>query len=430
MAEVSDDSGDRLARARAAARAVACALLGVALGLSAAFCALHGRARLFERDSRFGTREKSVPSPGQQARLAGSVLPEDTGSIGEILVHYTPGLEPLVADAYADFLGTLSPATRIVAVVPKPDERERVDRPRDRVIRLWNRINPSGALAARTRVVAVDGPISVWSKDRALVMAPDAAAGERTGLVIPAPPDRRWRERSNDWRTLAQVAHAMPDRYYVRELPLAFDAGDFEVANGRIVVDSNLVTKNRARGVDSVDRLRALVEGLFGRQVVVLGAADGDVPRHHLSMYMAALDRGVALVGDPRAAKAVLGGEFAPGEVDPDTGDALRADFSDATIERFERAAEDLRRAGWSVLRIPEVPFLDKTYMAYTNGVYEARGGARVAWMPTFDIPELDSRARRIYEALGWEVRAVRARALYPYHGTIGCLVNVLARAK
>jgi hypothetical protein len=74
------------------------------------------------------------------------------------------------------------------------------------------------------------------------------------------------------------------------------------------------------------------------------------------------------------------------------------------------------------------VAFLDKTYMAYTNGVYETRGGARVAWMPTFDLPELDARARAVYESLGWTVKPVRARGLYPFHGTIGCLVNVLAR--
>ena len=117
-----------------------------------------------------------------------------------------------------------------------------------------------------------------------------------------------------------------------------------------------------------------------------------------------------------------------PGESDPDTGEPLRADFSDAMVARFDRAAADLTAAGWRVVRIPEVPFLDKTYMAYTNGVYETRGGARIAWMPTFDLPELDARARAVYESLGWQVRPVRARGLYPLHGTIGCLVNVLAR--
>jgi hypothetical protein len=45
-----------------------------------------------------------------------------------------------------------------------------------------------------------------------------------------------------------------------------------------------------------------------------------------------------------------------------------------------------------------------------------------------FDLPALDARATQIYESLGWRVRPVRARKLYPFHGTIGCLVNVLAR--
>jgi hypothetical protein len=97
-------------------------------------------------------------------------------------------------------------------------------------------------------------------------------------------------------------------------------------------------------------------------------------------------------------------------------------------VARFDRAAADLTAAGWRVVRIPEVPFLDKTYMAYTNGVYETRGGVKTAWMPTFDLPALDAQARAVYESLGWRVHPVRARGLYPLHGTIGCLVNVLAR--
>jgi hypothetical protein len=143
---------------------------------------------------------------------------------------------------------------------------------------------------------------------------------------------------------------------------------------------------------------------------------------------MVALDGGVALVGDPRAAEAIAGSAFAPGETDPDTGERLRADFSDVTVARFHRAARDFEAAGWRVVRVPEVPFLDKTYMAYTNGVYETCAGTHVAWVPFFGIPELDTRARAVYESLGWQVRPVRSRALYAYHGTIGCLANVLAR--
>lgn len=394
------------------------AVLGVALGLALAFGVL-----------RIASRAKGPPPPAPATRLAGGVLREDAGGLGEVLVHYVPRLEPLVADAYTDFLGTVDPRTRVVAVVPRADADAAGEAPRDRLQRFLARIDPSGGLSARTRVVEVQGPISVWSKDRALVMAPEPGA-PRTGLVIPAPPDARWKERANDWRTLAQVAEAMPERFYVRQLPLDFDAGDFDVAGDHVLVDDNLVTKNRARGLGDVGELRKLIEGLFARPVSVLGAADGDVPRHHMSMYMAALDGGVALVGDPRAALPIVGRDWTPGEVDPDTGEPLHADFSDAMLARFDRAAADLAAAGWRVVRIPEVPFLDKTYMAYTNGVYETRGGGGVktAWMPTFDLPELDARARAVYESLGWTVRPVRARGLYPFHGTIGCLVNVLAR--
>jgi hypothetical protein len=391
------------------------ALAGVAVGLLGAVGVL-----------RFASRSKAPPPPTPSVKLAGGILREDAGSLEEILVHYVPRLEPLFQDAYADFLGTIDPATRVVVVLPRPDA-DGGETPQERLGEMLARIDPSGGLAARARAVEVDGPISIWSKDRALVLGPDAQAS-RTGLVIPLPPDPQWKERANDWRTLAQMAGAMPERFYVRQLPLAFDAGDFDVAGGRVLVDDNLVTKNRSRGVSSVQELSKLVEGLLARPVQVLGAADGDVPRHHMSMYMAALDGGVALVGDPRAGMAVVGEGFVPGEIDPDTGEPLRADFSDAMVARFDHAAAALSAAGWKVVRIPEVPFLDKTYMAYTNGVYETRAGKRIAWMPTFDLPELDARARAVYESLGWKVLPVRARGLYAWHGTIGCLVNVLGR--
>lgn len=399
------------------------AALGIGLGLVAALAVLL-----------LVSHRRAPPPPAPAKKLAGGLLREDSGALDEILVHYVPRLEPLVADAYADFLGTLSPSTRVVVVVPKDASDAgtpaTVSAAREGLARLLARIDPSGGLAARTRVVDVDGPISVWSKDRALVLAPDDTA-TRTGFVIPVPPDPRWKERANDWRTLEQVAGAMPDRFYVRQLPIEFDAGDFDVAGDEVLVDDNLVTKNARRGVADVGELRRLLEGAFARPVVVLGHVDGDVPRHHMSMYVAALSGPggrVALVGDPREARALVGDPFVPGESDPDTGEALRADFSDATVARFDAAAVGLTAAGWRVVRIPEVPFLDKTYMAYTNGVYETRGGARIAWMPTFDLPALDARARQVYESVGWQVRPVRARQLYAYHGTIGCLVNVLAR--
>jgi hypothetical protein len=288
------------------------------------------------------------------------------------------------------------------------------------------RLDPGGALDARTRVVETDGPISVWSKDRALV---SPAPGGRTGLLVPMPPDGQWPERLNDWHTLSAVASAIPARYYVRELPLLFDAGDFAVTGNRVLIDANLFAKNRARGVASPEAMRDVVAKLLHRDVVMLGHDDGDVPRHHLSMYMAPLGDGVALVGDPAAALPIVGESYAPGDMSPDTGEALKADFGPVMLARFERAAKDLAAAGFHVVRIPTVAFDDKTYFAYTNGLYETRGGKKIAWVPQYGQPKLDAIAMKTYADLGWETHPVDVRAEWPLHGTIGCLANVLARS-
>jgi hypothetical protein len=149
-------------------------------------------------------------------------------------------------------------------------------------------------------------------------------------------------------------------------------------------------------------------------------------------MYMTPLGnrggRDVVLVGDPRLSRDIVGEGFMPGEIDPDTARPLRADFSATMLARHDRAAAALAEAGFSVVRIPTVPFLDKTYMAYTNGVFGTWGARRIAWVPSYEIPGLDRRAHAVYEELGWEVRPVRVRSVYAYHGTIGCLVNVIGR--
>ena len=132
--------------------------------------------------------------------------------------------------------------------------------------------------------------------------------------------------------------------------------------------------------------------------------------------------------GQNGAGKELVGESFAPGEKSPDSGEPLVADFSAQTVARYERAVADLTRAGFRVTRIPTVPFDDKTYLAYTNGVFETRGARRTAWFPTFGLPRLDEAALAVYRGLGWEARPVPSRAAFPFHGTLGCLVNVLAR--
>jgi len=382
------------------------AALGAALGLIFAFAVIALRARAGEH------------APPAAPPMAGRFVADDTGPLREIIMHYVPELEPTFAATYRDFLGTLPEKTRVVLVVRQGD--------RPALEAFLARIDASRILS-RARVVEIDVALGIWSKDRALVLSP-AEADARQVLLVPPRPRRGEASRPADWSIVPAVVAALPYSFELRSLPIAFDGGDFAISGGRVIFDVNLFARNRTRGFRSPSELKEKLGGLLGRDVVMLGTEVGDVPRHHMSMYMAPLGDGTVLVGDPAAGASLVGGAYVPGDVSPETGQLLRADFSPETIARFDRAARDLANAGFRVVRIPTVPFDDKTYFAYTNGVYETRDGQRTAWVPRFDVPALDAAARAVYEGLGFRVVPVSVRAIYTQHGTLGCLVNVVAR--
>jgi hypothetical protein len=337
------------------------------------------------------------------------LMSDSEGALDEVVMHYVPELEPAFAASHRDFLTSLDPDVRVVFVVRRGD-RTRLEA--FLAANVWH---------GRSRVIEIDGPLGIWSKDRALVA--DRDSEDPIELFIPARPRPGDGSRPGDWAIVPAMASAMGD-VRTRELPIAFDAGDFAVSSTRVVFDVNAFARNRLRGAKTPSDLRDRVRALFGPRALMLGGEVGDVPPHHMSMYMALLDHDVALVGDPVAGRAIVGDDYAPGELGPETRQPLRADFRPATIARFDRAAADLEAAGLHVVRIPTVPFDDKTYFAYTNGVF----ADHVARIPSFGVRALDEAARRVYESIGWRVVPIASRDVYALHGTIGCLVNVLRR--
>ena len=378
------------------------ATLGIALGLG--IVAAVGTA---------GAKRSTEP-------FAPQVLAEAEGALAEVAMHYVPRLAGVVREPYSDFLRQLPQDVAIRFVVPDDMTQAQNER-----MRAWlDGVEPS--LWSRTKVVRSPGPITTWSKDRALVT--EAGADGAAWLVAPAEPGLDWEERHNDWSTVESLAAASEGRYVRKIAPFDFDSGDFAMLNGAIVVDANLLEKNAHRDVRDVKTLERRLEAWFDTEVIVLGEEPGDTPPHHLSMYMTPLDGKTVLVGDPAAARAIVGAPFCPGPRSAETGEPLCADFGARTQRRFDRVARELSERGFDVVRIPNVPLEPKTYIAYTNGVYETRDARRIAYVPMYDVPKLDSAARDIYERLGWKVRPIRVGKVYAYHGTIGCLVNVLAR--
>ncbi len=365
----------------------------------------------------------SASSQPDVPRVDGRLLDEAEGTLDLLAFHYVAEAAPITDEIYRAFFSSLPPKTRLLALVPPPHDG--LDSAAG-LETLLSALPDGGRLLERTSIALASDSISPWSKDRALV------ASSRTGslLLAPSEPTGSWSRRRADWNAPMDLAAAFSSVLSASSLPLDFDAGDFAVTGERLLVDANLLEKNRGRGIDRAAELAATLERMFGMPVVVLGEKPGDVPRHHLSMYLTPLTDGVILLGDPREGRRIVGAGYRPGETSPETGEPLDADFSEAMLARYDRSERELARAGFKVVRIPTVPFDDKTYFAYTNGVFETRAGKRMAWVPTFGVPALDQAALGVYRAQGWEVRPIPSRAAFRYHGTIGCLVNPLVRGR
>jgi hypothetical protein len=352
-----------------------------------------------------------------------ALLPEADGALAHVLLHWTPRADRDLARPYADFLAAIDPSVRVTFVIPRHLAESEIKLFERRL----NEIDPTGQLLARVIRVEVNGPITAWSKDRALVGKQDPAT-RHSRLIIPAEPPDTWQERHNDWRTVSEVVQRFPERFTLDASPFDFDAGDIAVARGGLIIDGNLLEKNRRRGYTNLQQLAGRLGEYLQMQVLTLGQNFGDTPRHHLSMYMTPLTKNQVLVGDPSAARAIVADGYQPGIAADSAQTPLVADFSPEVVQRFERAHAELVKQGFAVTRIVNVPFDDKTYFAYTNGIYEVRGGRHIAYVPAYDVPELDRAAHDTYRRLGWEVIAIHVRSLYAYHGTIGCVVNVLER--
>ena len=91
--------------------------------------------------------------------------------------------------------------------------------------------------------------------------------------------------------------------------------------------------------------------------------------------------------------------------------------------------AAQLAERGFAVTRIPVVVLPGAgSYVTYTNALFDVEGGHRVVYMPTYALPALDAAGQKFWEAQGFEVKPIDVSPIYRLNGSLGCLVNVLAR--
>ena len=110
-----------------------------------------------------------------------------------------------------------------------------------------------------------------------------------------------------------------------------------------------------------------------------------------------------------------------------------------ATVERrpgfgispklFDRAAQLLVARGFRVERVPVVVLAGSgSYITYTNALFDRRGDTRIIYLPTYAQPALDAAGAAFWRDHGFEVHPIDVSPIYQLNGSLGCLVNVLAR--
>jgi peptidyl-arginine deiminase len=327
------------------------------------------------------------------------LVPEDaSGHLRRIAIHYVPAMDRRVLPVWRELFAKL-PADIAVAVA--------VERPQD-YARFMTRMREEGVALDRFQPVVVGRQLTTWSRDRMASLDGDRVLAPPRVAAGSGP-------RAGDWEAPFAIAR---DVYHVRPAiaELVFEGGDLAASQSFVFADANLIGRNLGRGDATRAHLEDVLRGTFSQEVIWLGDARGDVPEHHIMMYMVPLDDRRALVGDVR-----LGRQLAPGvTADPATSEHAA---------RFDRVAAQLSERGFAVTRIPVVVLPGAgSYVTYTNALFDRDATGPIVYLPTYRIPALDRAATDSYTALGYRVVPIDVSTVYTLNGSLGCLVNVMAR--
>jgi Porphyromonas-type peptidyl-arginine deiminase len=342
---------------------------------------------------------------GGTAINARLVAEDGSAPLRRIAIHYAPAADRVALGVWTQLFAVLPASVEVeVEVAAAPD-----------FDRLMVKLNEAGVPHLdRFHPVVVGTTITTWSRDRYAALVNDRGEGS---ILAPPRIEAPFASRAGDARSPYAISQAL----YHRDPGVAdivFEGGDLAATPRWIFADANLVARNVGRGAADLASIEAELHRRFGQELVWLGDAVGDVPRHHIMMYAVPLDDQTVAVGDVRAGMALAG----------DT----RLPLDDVALQapRFDRAAALLAARGFRVVRVPALVLEGGgSFVTYTNALFDRRrDGKRVVYMPTYALPALDAAARTFYEAQGFEVHPIDVSPIYRMNGSLGCLVNVIAR--
>lgn len=338
----------------------------------------------------------------------GPILSECTGHFRELVIQYEPASREIVAVPYQEFLQALEPDITVYVVCPS-----RAD--------FGELTGFVGKIQCRLRPIIVNHPMTTWSRDRWIALAP--ANGFTTLLHQPSEASADiWPARAGDQRISLDIARALSSSVAARRGEFYFDGGDFLADEERVFVTPRVLRRNpQYTRSDREQLLRQLAETLK-RPVLMLDEA----PDHHAGMFMVSVGNKTMLVGDPS-----LGINHFPVAVDSGFPELPGGpDFSESTQRLFDAVAAQCAAAGYRVIRVPTIPALDgRSYLTYVNCMIDCQAERRIVYLPFYRGAEsLNQSAKTIWTNLGYEVRPVDCTSTYRHYGCLHCLVNVLSR--
>jgi len=373
------------------------------------------------------------PTAEPEMQIPRALLSDCDRPIRELVVHYTVEAANIAVPSYKQFFAQLPPDVTVHVVCP---DHAAFD---DLMIRV-------GPVDCQMSPIPVDHPVTCWSRDRWLALAPirkplsptpsprKRGEGSKVSASRSAPTDHRastllltprsetgagvWAARQGDQRVAGDLSAALFPSVDSRRSELYFDGGDFVSDSETVFVTPAVAIRNVQQTVSTHRELQQRLESTLRRRAVLLREA----PDHHAGMFMMTAGRRTVLVADPAAAKPILRNEEPALSIEPD--------FRAETQWRFDAVAKQCEDAGYHVVRIPTVPALNgRSYLSYVNAVIDQRQDGRVVYLPVFQgVDSLNAAAADVWSRLKFEVRPVDCTACYPHFGTLRCLVNVLRR--
>lgn len=351
-------------------------------------------------------------------------LPEYAGTIDHVVVHQPEKLVGQGWRATHDLLKALPDATFTFVCDSDKSVQEVTGR-----LRQWKFTD-----RGNVRLLPIDGPLSMWARDRYIAMRRVNSKSLPVWLTPQAPPtfDSKRREAES---SIPDAFNAVEPTCTHVETPLVLEGGNLVASRTNVYIGANVFRENAALG--GADRVRSLLRDLFAGKLVIVGDEAGNVPCDHVDMYLTAIDDNKVLVGSPALARQIIASAGDDSKkalyerlyITPNMPPPVGPDFTTARIKLLDDIAARLEAEGIDVGRIPYADSRGGDFIVtYNNVLQETRDGKRVVIMPIYNIPALDAAARKAYESLGMQVRAVDVSTISHLVGAVRCIGNVVAR--